>query len=114
MKLIKVDCFQLQGAERGFELMAHIRRREIIGAVQEAFEVVAKFRGNDPMRVVVAAQVVTNQALGKVIPVTLGGINQVDPGRGGLVEDRIDFNLGIGAPPLAAELPGAQADDGDG
>ena len=112
MELVEVNGLHAQRAKRSFELLAHIRGGEVFGAVHELFEVMAELGGDDPARAVVAAEVIADQALGEVVAVAFGGVDEVDAQFGGLVEDGVHLGLGEVAAPFAAELPGADADDG--
>ena len=48
-----------------------------------------------------------------MISVTLRGIEQVDAAFGALLKNRFDLLRSIGLAPFAAELPGANAYDGN-
>lgn len=67
----------------------------------------AEFGGNDPTGTIVARQVVADQPFGKMVAVTLGGIDQIDAGFRGLIEDGIGFGLSVGVAPFTAKLPRA-------
>ena len=54
-----------------------------------------------------------DERLGSVVAVTLGGVDQIDAELAGAIEHRIDVGLGEVFSPFAAELPGANSDDGD-
>ena len=112
MELVEVNRLDAQRPQRGLKLLADTRRREIQGSVQEAVEVVAKLCGHNPAGTVVAAEVVADQALGKVVPIAFGGVYEIDAKFGGLIEDGIHFGLGESATPLAPKLPGAEANHG--
>ncbi len=73
----------------------------------------AEFCRHDPPPPVVSCQIIAHQFFGGVIPVTFRRVNQIDAEAGGLVEDGVGLGLGVRAAPLAAELPGSKADDGD-
>ena len=102
-----------QGPERGDELGLDLLRSEAVGPVHEAVEGVAELGGDDPAVPVVPRQVVADQALGQVIAVALGSIDEVDAGLGRLVEDGVDLGLPESLAPLPAQLPGADPDHGN-
>jgi len=111
MELVEVYGLQAQRAQGGFKLLAHARGREVFRPGHESLEAVAKLGRHNPARPVVAAEVIADQAFGEVIPVTLGGVEEVDAERARLIEDGVRVGLGESAAPLAAKLPGAQAND---
>ena len=111
MKLVEVDHLEAQRLERGFNLLENACRGEVLSAVQEAVEVVAELGRDEPVRTVVAAEVIADQPLGEVIAVAFGGVDEVDADFGRLVEDGVRLGLGKGAAPLTTILPGAKADD---
>ncbi len=85
----------------------------LVGAVEGAVEDVAELGGDDPA-VAVAADGVADERLGRVVAVALGRVDQVHAPAAGGVEDGVDRRLVELLAPLAAVLPGADADDGDG
>ena len=112
MELVKVNRLDAQRPERGLELSLHAGDGEIVVAVHEAVEVMAEFGGDEPARAVAARQIIADEFFGQVMrPVTFGGVNEVDAA----VRRRVENGIGLGLrkifPPLAAELPGADADD---
>src|ERR1035437_1507513 len=111
MELIEINGLDTQSPQRRLKLFANIGRREAFGPVQELIEAVAELGGDDPLRAVVPAQVITDQALGKVVPVALSGVDEVDAELRGLIENGVRVGLGKRAAPLAAKLPGTDADD---
>src|ERR1039458_1073191 len=113
MELIEVDPLNAQRLERGLKLLANARGGKVLGAIEEAIEVMAELGGHEPERAVVAAEVIADQALGKVVAVALGGVDQVDAEIARLIENGVRLGLGKGAAPLSAILPGAEADDRD-
>ena len=113
MELIEVDPVGPQGPEGGDELGLDVLRPEAVGPVHEAIEAVTELGGDDPAVALVPREIVADQALGQVVAVTLGRVDEVDAGFGGPVEDGVDLGLFEGLPPFASELPSADADDGD-
>src|ERR1035437_2241279 len=111
MELIEVNRLDAQRPQRRLKLLANVRRSETFGPVQELIEAMAELGGDDPLRAVVPAEVIADQAFGKVVAIALSGIDEVDAEFGRLIEDGVRFSLGEGAAPLAAKLPGAHADD---
>src|ERR1019366_8976622 len=59
----------------------------------------------------VPAEVVADQTLGKVVPIAFGRVDEVESEFGRPIKDCVRLGLGKVAAPLAAKLPGAQADD---
>ena len=55
------------------------------------------------------AEVIADQPLRKVVAVAFGRVDEVDAEFGRLIEDGVRVGLGKGPAPLAAKLPGAQA-----
>jgi hypothetical protein len=111
MELIQVNRPDVQGFERGFQLPAHAGHGKIVRAVHETVEVMAELRGHEPARPVAARQIIADQPLGEVVAVTFGGVNEVDAAFRGRVEDGVGLGLREIPAPLAAKLPGADADD---
>src|ERR1035441_1592114 len=111
MELIEVDPLEAQRLERGLKLLANSRNGEVVGAVEEPVEVMAELGGHKPKPAIVAAEVIADQAFGKVVAVAFGGVDQVNAEFTRLVQDGIRLHLRKGAAPLAAILPGAEADD---
>src|ERR1039458_8755051 len=97
MELIEVDPLDAQRLERGLKLLADSRGGEVLGAIEEAIEVMAELGGHEPERAVMAAEVVSDQALGKVVAVALGGVDQVDAEIARLIENGVRLGLGKGA-----------------
>src|ERR1035438_1464655 len=56
MELIEVDPLDAQRLERGLKLLADSRGGEVLGAIEEAIEVMAELGGHEPERAVVAAE----------------------------------------------------------
>src|ERR1043166_9887796 len=77
MELIEGNGFDAESAKRGVELLADMRRGEVVGPVHETIEVVAEFRGNNPARPLAAVEVITNEPFGCVITITLGSVDEV-------------------------------------
>ena len=111
VELIKVNGIHPQRPQRRFELPARAGWREVLRPVQELVEVMAELGGDDPPRAVPPAEVIADQPLRQVVPVTFGGVNEVDPQLRRLVQDRVHVGLRKAAAPLAAKLPGADPDD---
>ena len=111
MELVEVNGLDAQRPQRGLKLLANVRGGESLGAVQELVEVMAELGGDEPARAVVAAEIIADQAFGKVVAIAFGGVNEVDAELRRLVEDGVRLGLGKGAAPFAAKLPGAEADD---
>src|ERR1035441_7217758 len=111
MELIEVDPLDAQRLERGLKLLANSRGGEVVGAVEEPVKVMAELGGHKPKRAVVTAEIIADQAFGKVVAVAFGGVDQVNAEFARLIENGIRLDLGKGAAPLAAILPGAEADD---
>jgi len=60
-------------------LLARLGRGKSVGAVHEFVEAVAELGGHEPARAVVAAEVIPDQPLGKVIAIAFRRIDEVDP-----------------------------------
>ena len=111
MELVEVNRLDPQRPQRSLKLTPHARRGELIRPVQEPVEAMAELGRHDPPRPVMAAEVIADQALREVVAIAFRSVNEIDPEFGGLIEDRVRLSLGKGAAPLAAKLPGAQADN---
>src|SRR2546423_1067458 len=70
----------------------------------------AEFRGDDPFAALVLRRA-ADQPLGGVIAIAFGGVDEIDAEVAGAREDLIRLVLRELFPPLAAELPRADADD---
>src|SRR5580692_2103892 len=112
MKLKEIDPLDAQCLERGVQLTADVGAGKSVVAVHEGIEVVAEFGGDDPAGTVAPCQIIADELFGCVIAVAFGGVNQIDAEGGGGIENGVRFALRVGAPPFAAELPCADADDG--
>ena len=94
MKLIKVNALNAQRPEGILQLPPHPGGAENVITFHEPAEVVAEFCRHNPARAIAPGQVFPNQPFGGMIPITLGGINEVDAVGGGLIEDGIRLILG--------------------
>src|SRR5208283_3459150 len=112
VELVEIDALDPQGAQRRFELAANLGGAEGVIPVHEGAEMVAEFCGDDPAGTVVAGEVIADEFFGGVIAVAFGGVDEVDAGVGGGVEDGVGLILGKDAAPFTAQLPGAHPDDG--
>src|ERR1039457_3515668 len=96
MELIEVDPLDAQRLERGLKLLANSRDGEVLGAVEEPVEVMAELGGHKPKRAVVTAEIIADQAFGKVVAVAFGGVDQVHASLPRLMENGIGLTLGKG------------------
>src|SRR5258708_2887167 len=110
MKLVEIHIIALQGAQASFNLIQDIGRLVVRRSIEEAVEVMAEFRPDNPI-LAIAANRAANQSLGKVIAITLGGVDQIDARLAATVEQRIHLGLREVFSPFATELPGADPDD---
>ena len=107
--LVEIDVVGVQGSQRCLKLFQHFLGRIVQGAGEVAVELVAELGGDDPA-IALAPYRPTDQRLGEVIAVALRCVDQIDAKIRGAAKQPVNLGLGEGLAPLAAELPGAQAD----
>jgi hypothetical protein len=110
MKLIKVNALNAQRPEGILQLTPNFGGAENVITFHEPAEVVAEFCRHNPTRPIAPGQVFPNQPFRRMIPITLGRIDEIDAIGGGLIENGIRLILGKDAPPLPAQLPGSDPD----
>jgi hypothetical protein len=108
--LVDVDVVGPQRAEGLSSCSLHVGRRAGLGPPHVPVELVAELRRDHPL-VPAAGDRAADQRLGQVVAVALGRVDEVDPEVGRPGEHGGDLVLGEVLAPLAAELPGADADD---
>jgi hypothetical protein len=75
-------------------------------------ELVAELGGDHPL-VALLVDGAADERLGQVVAVAFGGVEQVGAKLPSPPQQLVDLLLGEAPPPLAAKLPGANADDRD-
>jgi hypothetical protein len=111
VELKDVHVVGAQGAQGALELGEQVGGFTAVVALEALVEFVAPLGGDDPVGAG-AGERFADEAFGEVVAVAFGCIDEVDTDvlRGG--EDGADIGGGVGAPLLAAVLPGADSDDG--
>jgi len=92
-------------------LLPHASNGKIVVAVHETVEVMAELGRHQPARPVAARQIIADQPFGQVVTVTFGGVDEIDTAFRRRIEDGVSLGLREIAPPLAAKLPRADAND---
>jgi len=86
--------------------------REVEVTVEGFVEVMPKLGGHDPL-VPLSGHGLPQEFFGQMIAVALRGVKQIDAALGALIQDGLDLIRLVGLPPLAAQLPGTNAYDGN-